>query len=235
MRRYSPYNGKRRAPDIERFVLQRGSVLTFGGDEPVEIDALARSLEAGVGRFRSEGLGDVDVEPWYLASLHPAFAEPEPRAQPSPGSFGAPALPLLQWAERRGAELRVADEAFVEANAAAEWLVSAIEGLDAGTRRPTRSQWNRLCSIVRAHLDRSGSIPELERVLDAALFEAGGGVGANAWRCETRQGPLSKVAIQRGLGPGHWPAHQRLLTLLHTARLVARGLSHYRREPQEAG
>lgn len=63
-RRYSPFNGKRRRPDLERQVIVKGSVIVLEGI-PADTDAesLARRLEAGVGAYRESGLGEVWIQP----------------------------------------------------------------------------------------------------------------------------------------------------------------------------
>ncbi len=68
-RRYSPWNGKRGGPDLERQMIAKGSVMTFkrstaAGDAKVP---------AWVGMGRTEGFGQVLVEPDFLVADRPSF------------------------------------------------------------------------------------------------------------------------------------------------------------------
>ncbi len=75
-RRYSPYNGFRHAYDLERQVIQQGSVLTFIDlDPPLAAEHLA-VLTAGIGAFRETGLGTVQVNPQLLQGAKPVWSDP---------------------------------------------------------------------------------------------------------------------------------------------------------------
>lgn len=65
-RRYSPFNGKRKRPDLERQVLTQGSVLVFTGCAGVDVGQLHNDLRAGVGLYREQGLGQVSLNPSFL-------------------------------------------------------------------------------------------------------------------------------------------------------------------------
>ncbi|MGB0723323.1 MAG: hypothetical protein ACPGU7_13105 [Gammaproteobacteria bacterium] len=64
-RRYSPYNGFRRAHDLERQVIEQGSVLSFDLEHPLT-PAQRQLLESGLGAYREAGLGAVMVNPALL-------------------------------------------------------------------------------------------------------------------------------------------------------------------------
>ena len=73
VRRYAPYNGHLRAHDIERSVIERGSVLTFCLDQPPSKDVL-KDIARGIGLHREQGLGVVWVNPPMLDGSHPQFS-----------------------------------------------------------------------------------------------------------------------------------------------------------------
>lgn len=63
-RSYSPYNAKRCAHDVERHVITQGSVITLNGHFS---DSEITQLDSGVGIHREAGLGEVLVNPEFLA------------------------------------------------------------------------------------------------------------------------------------------------------------------------
>lgn len=119
-RRYTPFNGHRRRPDLERQVIAAGSVLVFEGASGLDVDSLKQSLRSGVGDYRQDGLGQVVVEPVMLAgdgpvqsdsTAQPVEADPDVGAEMPPGELAA-------WLQReRGRDL-AATQAFRRAR---EW------------------------------------------------------------------------------------------------------------------
>lgn len=100
-RRYSPYNGKRRSYDVERQVIEKGSLLKI--DLP---DALTQKqweqLQAGLGLYRESGLGQVRVNdtllnPERLKAIKPLVRNTE---QPSQ-SPNKPNSPLAHWLDNK--------------------------------------------------------------------------------------------------------------------------------------
>jgi CRISPR-associated protein Csx10 len=59
-RSYVPFNSHRKRRELERQVLQQGSVLCFSGDEAVDLNALQTG---GIGLYRQYGLGRIWVNP----------------------------------------------------------------------------------------------------------------------------------------------------------------------------
>lgn len=78
-RHYSAWNQHRRGRDTERFLVCEGSVVCFKKTEQtsanIQYDELLRIEADGVGAFQNEGLGRVAVNPFYLMSSSPVFAE----------------------------------------------------------------------------------------------------------------------------------------------------------------
>ncbi|MDC0347413.1 hypothetical protein OAN47_03255 [Planctomycetota bacterium] len=75
VRRYSPFHGHRRRPDLERQVIERGSVLVFEGCEGVDVSQLKSHLSAGVGDHRESGLGAVLLQPKMLSEKNPKLSQ----------------------------------------------------------------------------------------------------------------------------------------------------------------
>jgi hypothetical protein len=235
-RRFSPFNGKRHRRDLERLVLSRGSVLTFGGEPSVNLQDIRASVRQGVGCWRQEGLGQVHVAPWYLGTLHPQFnaAVKESKTEVA---RSMPAGPLALWAVRQAKSRRQAAFAFKKAQKSAGQLVEILSHIRRreSAEVPTRTQWNRLAGIVRSHLDQpSPSLKEVEAELAADLFRSAPGsrgVAANVWQAEYGSESLSDLTLKKGLPQREsepWDNITRLWCLHHTALLIVRHLSNDR-------
>lgn len=87
-RRYSPFNGYRRRPDLERQVIAAGSVLVFGSSE-IEFGEVRNHVSPGVGDYVQDGLGEVLVEPSFLANKTVALVEFQ-HDEPHQASAGEP-------------------------------------------------------------------------------------------------------------------------------------------------
>ena len=114
LRRWAPWNAKLGARDVERQVVEAGSVLTFDLDEPLDKDLPAR---AAVGLWRETGLGQIWIAPPFLvgdAGAAPRFAESgaaragaaDERESPA----GAGTSRLAEWCDRRWRDRRKAQE-----------------------------------------------------------------------------------------------------------------------------
>ncbi|RMG53947.1 MAG: hypothetical protein D6717_10330, partial [Gammaproteobacteria bacterium] len=69
-RSYAPFNAHRGAHDLERQVICAGSVLVFEPNAPLsqeELTTLAEKLRQGVGDYRTDGLGQIWLNPPFLA------------------------------------------------------------------------------------------------------------------------------------------------------------------------
>ncbi|HOX46069.1 MAG TPA: hypothetical protein PK668_20875 [Myxococcota bacterium] len=158
IRRYSPINSRRRRPDLEHQVILQGSVLGFrvlaGGPEARE---LQRRLEGGVGAYRQEGLGQLLVDPPFLADRKPVFAarRPEEAATARPPLL---ADELLDWARAGGQAAARREKAFVLASA---WNLEMRPYLKG--RGPGRAQWGMLRERAALAMDGKALLDELFR------------------------------------------------------------------------
>lgn len=108
MRRWAPWNAKLQARDVERQVIEAGSVLTFELDKELDEELPAR---AAIGLWREAGLGQIWIAPPFLAGESGAAPEFEPpgeaqstegRAEAGDGSRSA----LAEWCEAQLRRLR---------------------------------------------------------------------------------------------------------------------------------
>jgi hypothetical protein len=200
-RRYAPFNSHRQSPSLERQVVCAGSVVVFTGKamvQPANMDTLVR---AGVGAYRSEGLGRVLYNPASLEGLHPGFAPMPavaetalPVPEPADGLFAW----LKGWGANREAESEVEERVEDHLSQHQRVYVAASKKAD----RPTPAQWGNVRALARVAKNSA----ELEKLLFARLPtpEGGGarprspeqregycvhGVEAKVWRVESNSGP----------------------------------------------
>ena len=179
-RRYAPWNGKRGTPDLERWVIQQGSVIRLDLDQAADHDRLRAHCQAGLGLYRECGLGRVWVDPWLLEPEQPTFA-PADAARPEDAviATAAPAVdpraqdPLILWlrsqVDGEGSRERIEREARRLASAFQERLIQARRELGVANDAlfgPSRSQWGRVLETARS---------EPGARLLTALFEGIGG------------------------------------------------------------
>ena len=72
LRRWAPWNAVLDARDVDRQVIEAGSVLAFRLDRPLDKDLPARNA---VGLWREIGLGQIWISPPFLAGEKPRFGE----------------------------------------------------------------------------------------------------------------------------------------------------------------
>lgn len=174
LRRYAPWNGQRRAHDLQRQVIRRGSVVALTHlDPPLTRDELAR-LTAGVGLYREQGLGRLCPNPALLVGERPHFGAPiqASTAKPPPAR---PGHPLVAWLEgqagggkQRSAAERQAKYLAAELSrryALARAYAGVPDGLPIG---PSPAQWGSVYEAARRSSDLAG--------LRRALFEGNGAI-----------------------------------------------------------
>jgi len=142
VRNYAPFNSTRKRFDIERQVIARGSVLVFersGGYGLDELQQLQQRLAAGIGSHRQDGLGQILINPPFLAGFN--FQPCEAQAVTPPALASAQRLPpLAGWLEARAAERAEEAAAVREVDG---WIRQLVEG-----PCPKNSQWGQLRTIA---------------------------------------------------------------------------------------
>lgn len=205
-RRYSPFNGWRRLPDLERQVLVKGSVIVFKGlPTSFDLSQYAGMLQAGVGDYRECGLGEVWVQPSFLME---DTLTPEARGSSlaanamRPRSDLIPQGPLMTWLKSR--DLEEAEK--IEADHLAhEWINSIFSSLPA-SRCPGPSQWGvirerALLASSAGHLRDELFGPTGDRTTGHGMLRTG--VRAGPWMAEfrgTRLVDKLQDLVENGLG-----------------------------------
>lgn len=182
-RRYSPFNGHRRRPELERQVIVAGSVITVQAPAAVERDEVRRWLANGVGEYRNQGLGQVLVDPTLLASARVPLC---PAREPAADSLPLPNDALASWVAQQAATRR-ADEH------AAEIVASLIEPL--AEFRVSRAQWGTVRQIARTMRRAAAGPAALEDALRRHLDE---GRTKEIWNVR-RRGRTAADALQQSI------------------------------------
>lgn len=157
-RHYSPYNGKRRAYDLERQVISKGSVLTFTGGEAISI-----SQEFYAGLYREQGLGALQRMPAWMTQL-----KVEPHADPQAhvtdkavqaGQAEVPDSKLIRWLLKQQNQGQ-ADNAWVDQllNQYGQLLKNAyvLNGIPTNIEiGPSKSQWGAVYQALRTDRHQS--------------------------------------------------------------------------------
>jgi CRISPR-associated protein Csx10 len=168
------FNQHRNCYDVDRPVLQRGSVLVIDGVDPDDVDKLA--AKPGIGLHQALGYGRVWVNPKLLSgnaleqqaaitvsSIEMAQSDPEPKVLSTATQYT-----LLKWMETRAGGTTADIKTDVDA-----WIKQLTEmyrignrDMASGERRsvgPSPSQWGKVMEAVKS----ADSIDE-EKLFDAA-------------------------------------------------------------------
>lgn len=188
-RAWSPYNGWRRAPDVERQVIAAGSVLTYELDEPVDV----ATLPSRFGLWRECGLGRVAVNPVLLSGEHPLF-EPAVEAAATE-SVARPDHPLIDWLSA----MANASERLRIAERNAERMAGILlDTLYPGVRRlgsvdelpPGPTQWGRVREVAMAEGDGERLLRRLFGE-DGVIKAGGNNTDWNAWTSDEDGNPTT--------------------------------------------
>lgn len=152
-RRYAPWNAHRRAHDMERQVIVRGSVLAFDGRP--DGAAIERLQAEGAGLYRNQGLGRVLVDPWFVAGPLGAFESADSTDAADQATASAPDTPLIRLLRTR-AGMRDRDIRLVRhAEQITNGMVGQLERarlasglLESEAFGPSRSQWGKLQKLA---------------------------------------------------------------------------------------
>ena len=131
LRRYSPFNGHRKRPELERQILQAGSVITVRLGKGTTAETLRKKFASGVGEHTGAGLGVIVVNPLVLANEQPLLTPW--KAKVAPTESEPPGDQVGKWLKQQVAHDR--NEAAIQ-----KWMESATEVL-ARFSRVGRSQW----------------------------------------------------------------------------------------------
>lgn len=180
-RTYAPFNGRRRANDLERQVICKGSVIAFQVGEMTskDLEEIQKKLSRGVGVYRHDGLGKVLLNPRFLSSekfspaVPPAGLKRELEIVPQPSNT------LLEWMDSKIKERKSEQKAI---QLVGMWVESVAPEIIKGKKdAPGKSQWSQLRDIAV----RCGTLEEVREKLftsEKALCNAG--VSKSKWAAE---------------------------------------------------
>lgn len=143
-RKYSPFNGTRKRPDLERQVIVAGSVLSFHGRKisPQELQTLQAKCLQGIGEYTHEGLGLVAAEPVLLFGGRPPVRPSELQATPEePSTLNNS---LVSWLQARTEEKKASWEAWELTRL---WMAEVSK--HSVWQNISSSQWGELRGIAR--------------------------------------------------------------------------------------
>lgn len=164
-RSYAPFNSTRKRFDLERQVIAKGSVLVYdrpGGFGAGELQQLQQRLACGIGSYRQDGLGQLLVNPPFLAEVSFAgFAAPA--LAPPPAAEPQRLPPLAGWLGAKAAQ-RSEEAAVVKQ--VDDWIREL-----AGDRCPKNSQWGQLRTIAVQGKDLDEIKSRLTKLCDAGVSQ----------------------------------------------------------------
>lgn len=100
-RRFAPWNAYRKAFDLERQVIRRGSVITITDMGRPLSDAERAGIEAGIGLHRESGMGRISIDPRLLADAMPLFTPRTLSGTTYANSPSVPDHPLVRWLKKQ--------------------------------------------------------------------------------------------------------------------------------------
>ena len=178
------FNAKYRRFELERHLVEAGSVLVFRLDRPAEQEQLDR-LTCGIGGMRQQGLGDVRVNPSLLFDSRPRFSagtrlEPTARLDlPVEREHPKSSHPLLRWLRQQESDQDRERRAMVRALAWRDELHHCYEsarvryGATPGRRMgPSPSQWNRVRAMAKGLLLGDAILPDRKDMAGTQWKEA---------------------------------------------------------------
>jgi CRISPR-associated protein Csx10 len=179
------FNAKRGRPEMERFALEKGSVLTYAGGSPVSLSEIVERTAGGVGEFKGQGYGQILVAPAWLTDGSHTLTKPTPSL---PGTTpNKPSDPLFLWATERQQKRSRS----IEIHSRAQEIAKEFQRF-----RIPSSQWGSLRQMARESRFKNDGASTLWK----NLFSLGSGYletgkrGLSSWK-EARK-PLEDACLQ---------------------------------------
>jgi hypothetical protein len=206
-RSYSPWNGKRSARDPERVAVEKGSIFVARVPHGFSAGDYAAAAAAGIGSHRSEGFGQIIVNPDFLAHAQVQCKRGQALAQSKRIRPSGQDLALESWLRGRMRQQSVQE--LVEKRLADEkWLAKF------SVRGPSPSQWGQVRSIAET------STAKLQEALFAPNVKSEREYMKGGPRIEKRGGFLMH-------GKKEWPPAQR--------EALSAALKHFEKELGDRG
>jgi hypothetical protein len=223
-RRYVPWNRFFNCRMAERQVLVKGSVLTFRLPGPLDPAALRASLAAGVGMYREEGLGQVEVNPSWVVSP-PVLFSPPVTSKASPAD---PRTPLTQYLTGKVQTQNLSRDAFSLGLAWAKQWQELSDRIAKDQPVPGKAQWGTIREMaVRCQREPSKLPVELEKFCREDLRR-------KVWlEAQSYRGESLYQALVERLGGN--PGSKECLALHHAAVEMSRHLGRKDEKKEGSG
>lgn len=161
-RRYAPWNSYHHGWEMERQVIIRGSVLTFGLPQPltgVELASIEEGLAAGVGGFRQDGLGWVIVNPPLVVAPPRDLDEADVGRDDKPEEPALASAPLIDLVRRRMRREEVSAASLSwGASWAEKWWKLHLRLRQDDQQPPGKSQWGAIRALTLKAGDDADSL-----------------------------------------------------------------------------
>lgn len=169
-RQYAPYNGKRRSYDLERQILQQGSILCYQIQSELS-DADFAKLQKGLGSYTETGMGQVVLNSAHLELLNQAEVSlPKSKAELNEQKATEPTTDLmfyLNQAKNKQATKGEVTKASIDLLKAVKELYKSVRnynGIKTGQAfGPTKTQWGSIRDFASKAKDKAD--------LEAQLFQ----------------------------------------------------------------
>lgn len=216
---YSPWNAFHNCRTTERQVLCKGGVIAFRTPGEINPADLQKRLSKGVGLYREEGLGQVMVNPEWLAKP-PALRKYAPAK--SAAGAEAPSSDLAVYLVNKTEKASYSWEAFTTGvEWAREWSRFCKTVAGEGNKVPGKSQWGSIRELaVQSGGDRNSLLKKLEEFCTKDLR-------AKIWNLEVRRGGEMQSIYRRIERAVKGPENEKLacLALFHASVEMSRRLS----------
>lgn len=155
-RRYSPFNAYRKAYDMERQVIEKGSVIQLSSEHEITI----RSSTVHIGLYQSQGLGQIVINPTLLSAEKPIAqnAHKIEIAQLKQTLEKQPESPLLDWLKSKYSSKSTEQFDHNIANKLSKELQTLYHNANqyAGVSQgillgPSSTQWGRIADAGKQH------------------------------------------------------------------------------------
>lgn len=151
-RTYAAFNTHRRYRELERVVLNMGSVLHFSSKETVDETTLQAIQNQGIGLYRQAGLGRVWINPSLLATKSPKFKTLKPPKQEESVQKEKPNHLVLRYLDKRKGQVSNTNRIEEKAN---EWIKelrdlyeSAQKLSSSAVFGPSKTQWGTIMEVA---------------------------------------------------------------------------------------
>lgn len=171
-RQYAPYNGFRRSYDLQRQVLEKGSILTYQLNEALS-DTDLQTLAQGLGAYTESGLGQVvlDGAIKQLKDSDPKLTEWEETKKDSNHQVDSKPTDLINYLNQQHAQTIESSENSIKIDEELQQLIKLYQsarkynGAQKGTVcGPTKTQWG---MIRQSATNTKGSSQLMEVLFDS--------------------------------------------------------------------